>query len=71
MTPAFALAENEAGRIILMPPTLKTIEELLSFSHTAQLFAAARSQRIGRSFPRPSGRRTASASAFPTIRNTR
>ncbi|MBU0652082.1 MAG: NUDIX hydrolase [Proteobacteria bacterium] len=46
MTPAFALAENEAGRIILMPPTLKTIEELLSFSHSAQLFAAARSQRI-------------------------
>jgi 8-oxo-dGTP pyrophosphatase MutT (NUDIX family) len=46
MTPAFALAKNEAGRIILMPPTLKTIEELLSFSNTAQLFAAARSQRI-------------------------
>ena len=46
MTPAFALAEHEAGRIILMPPTLKTIEELLSFSNTAQLFAAARSQRI-------------------------
>ena len=46
MTPAFALAENEAGRIILMPPTLKTIEGLLSFSNTAQLFAAARSQRI-------------------------
>jgi len=46
MTPAFALAENEAGRIMLMPPTLKTIEELLSFSNTAPLFAAARSQRI-------------------------
>jgi len=46
MTPAFALTENEAGRIILMPPTLKTIEELLSFSNTTQLFAAARSQRI-------------------------
>ena len=46
MTPAFALAENEAGRIILMPPTLKTIEELLSFSNTAQLIKAARSQRI-------------------------
>ena len=46
MTPAFALAEHGAGRITLMPPTLKTIEELLSFSNTAQLFAAARSQRI-------------------------
>jgi hypothetical protein len=46
LTPAFALAEHAAGRIVLMPPTIKTIEELLSFSNTAQLFAAARSQRI-------------------------
>jgi 8-oxo-dGTP pyrophosphatase MutT (NUDIX family) len=46
MTPAFALAEHTAGRIILMPPTLKTIEGLLSFSNTAQLFVAARSRRI-------------------------
>lgn len=51
MTPAFALAEHEAGRIVLMPPTLKTIEELLSFSDTAQLFAAARSRRIGTILP--------------------
>ena len=51
MTPAFALAENEAGRIILMPPTMKTIEELLSFSSTAQLFSTARSQRIGTILP--------------------
>jgi 8-oxo-dGTP pyrophosphatase MutT (NUDIX family) len=29
MTPAFALAEHEAGRIVLMPPTMKTMEELL------------------------------------------
>jgi 8-oxo-dGTP pyrophosphatase MutT (NUDIX family) len=46
LTPAFALTEHAAGRIVLMPPTLKTIEELLSFSDTARLFAAARSQRI-------------------------
>jgi len=46
MPPAFALEENEAGRIMLMPPTLKTVEELLSFSNTAPLFAAARAQRI-------------------------
>lgn len=46
MTPAFAMAEHEVGRIVLMPPTMKTIEELISFSNTAQLFAAARSQRI-------------------------
>jgi 8-oxo-dGTP pyrophosphatase MutT (NUDIX family) len=46
LTPAFALTEHAAGRIVLMPPTLKTIEELLAFSNTGQLFAAARSQRI-------------------------
>jgi 8-oxo-dGTP pyrophosphatase MutT (NUDIX family) len=46
LTPAFALTEHAAGRIVLMPPTLKTIEELLTFSNTGQLFAAARSQRI-------------------------
>ncbi len=46
MTPALALAEHKAGRIVLMPPTLKTIEELHAFSCTAHLFAAARSQRI-------------------------
>jgi hypothetical protein len=51
LTPAFALAEHAAGRIILMPPTLKTIEELLSFSNTGQLFDAARSQRIFTIFP--------------------
>jgi 8-oxo-dGTP pyrophosphatase MutT (NUDIX family) len=51
MTPAFALTEHEAGRIILMPPTLKTIEELLSFLNTAQLFAAARSRRIRTTLP--------------------
>ena len=46
LTPAFALAEHAAGRIVLMPPTLKTIEELLSFSNTGQIFDAARLQRI-------------------------
>jgi 8-oxo-dGTP pyrophosphatase MutT (NUDIX family) len=46
MSPAFALAEHAAGRIVLMPPTLKTIEELLTFSSTTQLFTAARSRRI-------------------------
>ena len=46
MTPALALAEHAAGRIVLMPPTLKTIEELQAFSRTGHLFAAARSRRI-------------------------
>lgn len=34
-----------------MPPTLKTIEELLSFSDTAELFAATRAQRIRPTIP--------------------
>lgn len=51
MTPAFALAEHGAGRITLMPPTLKTVEELLSFSSTAGLFAAARARRIWTTLP--------------------
>jgi 8-oxo-dGTP pyrophosphatase MutT (NUDIX family) len=46
LTPAFALAEHAAGRIVLMPPTLKTVEELLAYSDTGLLFAAARSQSI-------------------------
>jgi len=32
MTPAAALAEHYAGRIFLMPPTLKTIEELNTYT---------------------------------------
>ncbi len=51
MTPALALAEHAAGRIVLMPPTLKTIEELQAFSLTGHLFAAARSRRIGMILP--------------------
>jgi 8-oxo-dGTP pyrophosphatase MutT (NUDIX family) len=46
LSPAFALAEHAAGRIVLMPPTLKTIEELLAFSDTGRLLAAARLQPI-------------------------
>jgi len=50
-TPAFALAEHAAGRIVLMPPTFKTIEELAGFSSIEPLFAAARLQRIFTIFP--------------------
>jgi 8-oxo-dGTP pyrophosphatase MutT (NUDIX family) len=46
LSPAFALAEHAAGSIVLMPPTLKTMEELLAFSGIGQLFDAARSQPI-------------------------
>ncbi|MHB9096383.1 MAG: NUDIX hydrolase [Syntrophales bacterium] len=51
VTPASALAEHAAGRIVLMPPTLKTIEELQAFSGIEPLFAAARSQRLFTIFP--------------------
>jgi 8-oxo-dGTP pyrophosphatase MutT (NUDIX family) len=51
MTPAFALAEHAAGRIVLMPPTLKTIEELQAFSRAGQFFAVARSRRIATILP--------------------
>jgi len=46
MTPADALAEHDAGRIVLMPPTLKTMEELQALSSTESLFAAAESRKI-------------------------
>jgi 8-oxo-dGTP pyrophosphatase MutT (NUDIX family) len=51
MTPASALAEHKAGRIVLMPPTLKTMEELETFSCTGDLLASTRSKRICTTFP--------------------
>lgn len=46
MTTGSALADHEAGRIALMPPSLKTIEELHVFPCIEPLFASARSLRI-------------------------
>lgn len=46
MTTGSALADHEAGRIALMPPTLKTIEELHAFSRIEPLIASVRSRRI-------------------------
>ncbi|MHB8771995.1 MAG: NUDIX hydrolase [Syntrophales bacterium] len=46
LTPADALREHAAGRIVLMPPTLVTVTELAGFSAGDHLFAAARSRRI-------------------------
>jgi 8-oxo-dGTP pyrophosphatase MutT (NUDIX family) len=46
MNPAVALEEHAARRIVLMPPTLMTIEELLTFPDTGQLFDAARYRPI-------------------------
>lgn len=46
MTPGEALAEQAAGRIVLMPPTLKTVEELRDFPGIEALLEAARSRKI-------------------------
>lgn len=46
ITPAEALEQHDAGRILLMPPTLKTVEELNAFSKSNQLFSEAVSRRI-------------------------
>ncbi len=46
LTPADALREHAAGRIVLMPPTLVTVAELAGFSAGGPLVAAARSRRI-------------------------
>jgi 8-oxo-dGTP pyrophosphatase MutT (NUDIX family) len=46
LRPALALAEHEAGRIVLMPPTLVTVAELAAFSESGPLLAAAAAMRI-------------------------
>jgi 8-oxo-dGTP pyrophosphatase MutT (NUDIX family) len=46
LAPSEALEQQLAGRILLMPPTLKTLEELSRFDSTDELFRAARSRRI-------------------------
>jgi 8-oxo-dGTP pyrophosphatase MutT (NUDIX family) len=46
LTPAEALARHEAGGILLMPPTLKTLEELSGYESASELFEAAAARRI-------------------------
>ena len=46
ISPAEALEQHREGRILLMPPTLKTIEELNAFNTWDQLFSAAVSRQI-------------------------
>ena len=45
-TPAQALQDHKESRILLMPPTLKTIEELNQFTSIDDLFAFARTRQI-------------------------
>jgi len=46
LPPAEALGEHAEGRMLLMPPTLKTLEELASFPTVDALFAHAGARRI-------------------------
>ena len=46
LTPSEALKRQKAGNLPLMPPTLKTIEELSEFSSIDHLFSSAASRKI-------------------------
>lgn len=46
MSPAQALADHEEGRIVLMPPTLKTVEELQAFRTAKELLQAVSRRTI-------------------------
>ena len=46
ISPADALDRQKAGDLTLMPPTLKTIEELSAFSSIDDLFSFAESRQI-------------------------
>ena len=53
VTPHDALQMHTAGKITLMPPTLKTIEEMAKFISLDELFAAARNRTIYPIMPQP------------------
>ena len=46
ITPSEAIERQRAGQILLMPPTLKTVEELNEFESLGELFQTARSREI-------------------------
>lgn len=53
--PGEILQKYRANKVMLMPPTLKTLEELTAFSSLDALFTAARSRVIYPILPEPSG----------------
>jgi len=53
VTPHDALQMYTAGEITLMPPTLKTVEEMAKFISLDELFAAARNRTIYPIMPQP------------------
>ena len=46
ITPDKALKQHKSGRIVLMPPTLKTIIELNNYDSTEQLYRSQKDRRI-------------------------
>ncbi len=53
VTPGGALQMYNAGKIAMMPPTLKTLEEMAEFSTIDELFAAAGNRKIYPIMPQP------------------
>ena len=53
MTPLMALSEHMQKRIVLMPPTLMTMQELSAYSSSEDLFKAARDRCIMPILPEP------------------
>jgi len=53
VTPGEALQMYIAGKIAMMPPTLKTLEEMAEFCAIDELFAAARNRKIYPIMPQP------------------
>ena len=53
VTPGEALKMYTAGKIAMMPPTLKTLEEMAKFCAIDELFAAARNRKIYPIMPQP------------------
>lgn len=53
ISPSEAIEQQRAGQMLLMPPTLKTLEELSEFESLEELFRAARSRQIRTILPEP------------------
>ena len=53
VTPSDALQMYTAGKIAMMPPTLKTLEEMAEFTSLGELFTAAKNRIIHPIMPQP------------------
>ena len=53
LPPTAALADAAAGRIVLAPPTVRTLDELAALASPARILAAADSRRVTAILPKP------------------